>query len=192
MYCIKCGAEIEDGVKFCPKCGAPQGAGSASSAGSTAQTNSTSAGSTTYAGSAAAKPRMNMYVDDNGQPVRVSEKSWLATLLLEIFLGGLGIHRFYVGKIGTGILWLITAGIFGIGWIVDLVMIACGNFKDKTDAYLKTEEWKNSHRVGAREWSSSWSGSSAADELKKWKDLYDSGAITREEYEAKKREYMNQ
>ncbi len=65
------------------------------------------------------------------QKEEYSSKTWLTTLLLEIFLGTLGIHRFYVGKIGTGILWLITLGWFGIGWLVDLIMIATGNFEDK-------------------------------------------------------------
>lgn len=60
-----------------------------------------------------------------------SDKSKVAALLLCIFLGGLGVHRFYVGKIGTGIVWLLTGGVFGIGWIVDIVLIAVGNFKDK-------------------------------------------------------------
>ena len=43
--------------------------------------------------------------------------------LLCIFLGGLGIHRFYAGKIGTGILWLLTGGLFGIGCLTALVAL---------------------------------------------------------------------
>lgn len=61
----------------------------------------------------------------------MNAKSKMVALLLCIFLGGLGIHRFYVGKIGTGIIWLLTSGCFGIGYIVDIVMIATGKFTDK-------------------------------------------------------------
>ena len=54
----------------------------------------------------------------------VSQKNKMIALLLCIFLGGFGIHRFYVGKIGTGILYLFTGGLCGIGWIVDIILIA--------------------------------------------------------------------
>lgn len=47
--------------------------------------------------------------------------NWLTLLLLCIFVGGAGIHRFYAGKIGTDILYLLTGGLFGIGWLVDLI-----------------------------------------------------------------------
>jgi TM2 domain-containing membrane protein YozV len=71
--------------------------------------------------------------DDNvaPAPTGASSKSKITTLLLCIFLGGLGVHRFYVGKVGTGIVWLLTLGVFGIGVLVDIIMIAMGKFKDK-------------------------------------------------------------
>lgn len=64
-------------------------------------------------------------------PGAPKEKDWLTCLLLEIFFGCLGIHRFYVGKTGSGILYLITCGVFGIGWLVDLIKILTGKFTDK-------------------------------------------------------------
>jgi TM2 domain-containing membrane protein YozV len=66
-----------------------------------------------------------------------SEKNWVIALLLCVFLGGIGAHRFYVGKIGTGILYLFTAGLLGIGWLVDLILILVGKFKDKEGKMLK-------------------------------------------------------
>ena len=59
-----------------------------------------------------------------------TQKSWLVTLLLCLFVGTIGVHRFYVGKIGTGILQLITFGGFGIWTLVDFILIACKKFTD--------------------------------------------------------------
>ncbi len=70
----------------------------------------------------------------------VSPKNRLAALLLCIFLGYLGIHRFYVGKIGTGIIWLLTGGIFGIGIIVDIVFICVGSFTDSAGLFVHNWE----------------------------------------------------
>lgn len=67
--------------------------------------------------------------------MNISNKKMSTALLLCVLAGGLGVHRFYVGKIGTGILWILTLGWFGIGTFVDLIMIASGNFTD-SDGYV--------------------------------------------------------
>ena len=60
-----------------------------------------------------------------------SDFNRLTTFLLCLLLGFLGVHRFYVGRAGSGVLWLLTGGILAVGWIYDLVMIATGEFQDE-------------------------------------------------------------
>ena len=67
----------------------------------------------------------------------ISEKSFVATLILCILLGWLGVHRFYVGKTGTGILMLLTLGGLGIWNLVDTIMIAVQTFKDSKGLLIK-------------------------------------------------------
>ena len=59
-----------------------------------------------------------------------SDKSRMTTLLLWVFAGFLGLHRFYVGRVGSGVLWFVSFGLFSVGWIYDLVMVATGEFVD--------------------------------------------------------------
>ena len=72
-----------------------------------------------------------------GRQYLYSPKSRSAALLLCFFFGVFGVHRFYVGKAGTGILYLFTAGGFGIGWLIDMITIACGVFRDSQGNYVK-------------------------------------------------------
>lgn len=69
--------------------------------------------------------------------VEKSPKEFVPTLILAILLGGLGVHRFYVGKIGTGILMLLTLGGLGIWALIDIIMIAVGSFTDKEGRLIK-------------------------------------------------------
>lgn len=65
-------------------------------------------------------------------------KSQLVALLLAIFVGVLGIHRFYLGHTGIGIIQLLTFGGFGIWALIDLILIISGDLKPKNGDYEKT------------------------------------------------------
>jgi len=70
-----------------------------------------------------------------------SKKLRIIAFLLCTFFGGLGIHRFYVGKVGTGILMLLTLGGFGLWTLIDWIMILAGAFKDSDG--LPITKWSN-------------------------------------------------
>lgn len=79
----------------------------------------------------------NKLIRNNEQPTykpnvakRKSKYSWALTLVLCIIFGNLGVHRFYVGRIGTGFAQLFTFGGLGIWHFVDFIIILCGDFKD--------------------------------------------------------------
>ncbi len=66
-----------------------------------------------------------------------SDKSKKTALILCALLGMLGFHYFYVGRIGKGLLYLFTGGLFCIGWLIDIIKIATGGFKDNSGQCLR-------------------------------------------------------
>jgi len=123
--CRNCGFEMPDTENFCGQCGsavyaqqqyAPQPAQYAPPAGQYQQP---------------------MYYAGQPQIAQYSNKDTTTTMLLCLFLGIWGVHRFYVGKIGSGIVYFLTAGVFGIGSLIDMFSIAFGSFFDKKGNKLR-------------------------------------------------------
>ena len=69
----------------------------------------------------------------------MSKKNLVLATLLALLAPGLALHRFYVGKVGTGILQILTLGGLGLWILIDLIILVTGNFRDKEGKKL---EWK--------------------------------------------------
>lgn len=145
MFCTNCGKQQAEGAKFCGDCGSPM-AGTAPVAPAAPAAPSApisqpamSAPMPTSAPIAPVTPISEPATSAQFvvTPGERSPHSWIAALLLCFFLGGLGIHRFMVGKVGTGIAMIFTLGGFGIWTLVDFIMICIGSFRDIQGRELK-------------------------------------------------------
>ena len=124
MYCRNCGKEVPEQAVMCVSCGVPPKIGKKFCQNCGMGTN--------VAAEICTKCGVRL---TTGTP---EGKDWLITLLLCIFVGFLGIHRFYTGHTVLAILMLLTLGGCGIWTIIDLIMIVTGSFKDaKGNALVK-------------------------------------------------------
>ena len=109
-FCNNCGTQIDEDCIVCPKCGKQVGSINSSNQPQNIIINNSASSSS----SASAV--------NNGQPYRKVCDKWVAFFLC-LFLGVIGAHKFYEGKTGMGILYLFTAGLFGIGVLIDFIAI---------------------------------------------------------------------
>jgi len=70
---------------------------------------------------------------------KTTNNRWLVTFLLCLLLGVFGAHRFYLGRIGTGILMLITFGGLGIWYLIDLILVIVGQLRDHDGNFVKAQ-----------------------------------------------------
>jgi TM2 domain-containing membrane protein YozV len=122
-------------------------------------------------------------------------KSKTTAYLLWFFLGFLGGHKFYLDKTGTGILYMLTGALMGIGWIIDLFTL--GN---QVDAYNNALMGRNNSNVNNNTNMNNivinvpGSAASAApdisQQLQKLSELRDNGILTEEEFNAQKKKLL--
>jgi TM2 domain-containing membrane protein YozV len=133
-FCASCRAVIKKDAEICPHCGVRQ----------KRQNSEVSVSGEAFCASCGAVIKKDAEicphcgVRQKRQNSEVSAK-WLTLMLLSLFLGELGVDRFYVGKIGTGILKLLTLGGCGVWWLIDLILILSGKFTDEHGNVIRKE-----------------------------------------------------
>ncbi len=94
-------------------------------------------------------PLPQAYSPEDSQP-EVSDRSRGVALALGFFGGVFGLHRFYVGKNGTGLGMLLTFGGFGVWWLYDMVLLVSGEFRDANDLPLRNWNVEEPRHFGGR------------------------------------------
>lgn len=133
MYCRNCGAQIDDKAEFCIHCGVAPRNGNKFCPNCGSETPELAV-VCVKCGILLSENKRNC---SSQKDPSLSEKNGIVAFVLCFFLGCLGIHSFYCGKIGYGVAQLITCGGCGIWALIDLILIACGTYKDSEGKYVK-------------------------------------------------------
>ncbi len=126
MHCRNCGNEVSDQAIMCVACGVPPKNGSKFCHSCSATTDENA--EICLKCGVALKSKSPKPIESSSE--KAEGKDWIITLILCWLLGTFGIHRFYTGHIGIGVIQLLTFGGCGIWTLVDLVMIVTSKFKD--------------------------------------------------------------
>lgn len=111
-------------------------------------------------------------------------KSKTTALILSILVGGLGVDRFYLGYTGMGILKLLTGGVFGVVYLIDIIRIATGSLTP-ADGSQYEEDYQKSHTIQAAA-----PATNVYDDLQKIANLHSQGVLSDIEYEKMKADLM--
>lgn len=133
MYCQKCGAEIQPGVRICTACGELQpGSKFCKHCGQAIDKDCVLCPQCGKQIEEIRAEQPQVIINNSNSNINTNtnqvggfgrpKNKWAAVLLC-LFLGLVGGHKFYEGKIGMGILYIFTVGLFGIGAIVDLIAL---------------------------------------------------------------------
>ena len=110
-------------------------------------------------------------------------KDKTTAILLSALLGSLGVDRFYLGYTGMGVLKLLTGGVFGVMWIIDIINIANGKLQPADGSGYANENVAMNNKPTP-------SANDPYEELKKLAQLKEQGILTEEEYAKLKADWL--
>lgn len=126
-----------------------------------------------------------------------SDKNKNTAMLMCIFGGIFGLHHFYVGNIGKGLLYIFTGGLFCIGWFGDILKIATGSFRDSAGAPLRANKKdyndnQNNQNISVNvNVPNQASSVDVSEQLQRLADLRDKGTLTEEEFQTQKAKLLS-
>ena len=136
MYCSNCGVDVGDNAQECPDCGQPTNVSDKSDNGFGAQRaysgpelDESEVDNRLRVADKKSADGIGRYVEHHDMRF-INHKKRSVAFLLCLFAGYLGAHRFYTGKFSSGIAYSFTLGLLGVGWVIDLLAILFGTFRD--------------------------------------------------------------